>query len=172
MTGAQGQDEQPATAPVARTLSLGGGTRVPYPKPSTSAVSAVMKGNRSRDTRPEVLLRSALHRRGLRFRKDYVVRTGSGRFRADVVFTRGRVAVFVDGCFWHGCPDHGRTPRSNVDYWQAKLSRNAARDRTTGAVLNEAGWTVVRIWEHERVADAVNSVEQALGKVGQGRNCH
>jgi DNA mismatch endonuclease (patch repair protein) len=145
------------------TLSLGGGMKVPYPVPSSRAATAVMKGNRSQDTRPEVLLRSALHQRGLRFRKDYRISAKGASRRADIVFTRWRVAVFVDGCFWHRCPQHGRTPTSNRDYWDAKLTRNAERDRETDASLISAGWRVVRIWEHEPLGIAVDSIEAALG---------
>jgi DNA mismatch endonuclease (patch repair protein) len=146
-------------------LSLGGAIRVAYAEPSSASATAVMKGNRSRDTRPEVLLRSALHRRGLRFRKDYGLRVGSRLRRVDVAFTRRRLAVFVDGCFWHGCPDHGHTPRRNSAYWQAKLRRNTDRDRETTKALMASGW-VLRIWEHEPLDVAVASVEAALDATG------
>jgi DNA mismatch endonuclease (patch repair protein) len=121
-----------------------------------------MKGNGKRDTKPEVAVRSALHRAGLRFRKDYPIRPGAGRLiRADVVFTRSHVAVFVDGCFWHACPDHGTKPQSNTAYWQAKLARNVERDREVDKRLRAAGWTVVRAWEHEDVTDVVERVRVA-----------
>jgi DNA mismatch endonuclease (patch repair protein) len=107
-----------------------------------------MQGNRGRDTRPEVALRSALHAQGLRFRK-HVPPVPGLRCRADVVFPRQRVAVFVDGCFWHRCPDHGVSPKTNSPYWKAKLDRNVARDRRNDAALAAAGWTIVRVWEHE-----------------------
>ena len=120
-----------------------------------------MRANLPRDTRPEVLVRSLLHRRGLRFRKhDRPLR--ELRCRADVVFPRQKVAVFVDGCFWHGCPQHGHTPRSNSDYWAAKLALNARRDARNDAVLERAGWTVVRAWEHEDPQDVADRVLQAL----------
>jgi DNA mismatch endonuclease (patch repair protein) len=150
-----------------RMLSLGGSIRVPYPEPMSADVTAVMKGNRATGTKPEELLRSALHRRGHRFRKNYPVATSKRRARPDIVFTRKRVAVFVDGCFWHVCPEHGRQPRSNSAYWDAKLSRNASRDRETDADLEAAGWTVVRVWEHERPEDAIRLVEAAVGRPGQ-----
>jgi DNA mismatch endonuclease (patch repair protein) len=121
-----------------------------------------MKGNKSRDTRPEVVLRSALHRRGLRFRKDYRISTTSRTCRVDIAFTRQRLAVFVDGCFWHGCPEHGRTPRKNPDYWHAKLRRNVERDHETNEALTIAGWRVVRLWEHEPLDVAVRTIEAAL----------
>jgi DNA mismatch endonuclease, patch repair protein len=127
------------------------------PAPSTPAVRAAMRGNQRRDTRPELALRSALHARGLRYRVDFPIRpaTGIRPIRPDIVFTRAKIAVFVDGCFWHGCPDHGTKPTRNTDYWTAKLERNIERDRRNDALLEEAGWTVVRIWEHEASHDAV-----------------
>src|SRR4051794_4976178 len=100
-----------------------------YPEPADAMVSARMARNRRRDTKPELRLRAALHARGLRFRVDYPVRTDALTVRPDVVFTRWRVAVFVDGCFWHGCPEHGTRPQRNAAYWGPKLQRNVARDR-------------------------------------------
>lgn len=116
-----------------------------------------MRGNQRRDTRPELALRSALHARGMRYRVDLPIRpaTGARPIRPDIVFTRAKIAVFVDGCFWHGCPDHGTKPTRNADYWTAKLERNIERDRRNNALLEEAGWTVIRIWEHEASHDAV-----------------
>lgn len=108
-----------------------------------------MKGNKKRDTRPEIVLRSALYRAGLRFRKDFAIRPDdSGTVRVDVAFPRARVAVFVDGCFWHCCPAHGNEPKSNSLYWGPKLSRNVERDRQVDTRLGAAGWRVVRLWEH------------------------
>ena len=108
----------------------------------------IMAANRRRDTAPELKLRSDLHRRGLRFRVDYPIRIeGLRPIRPDIVFSSARVAVFVDGCFWHGCPEHGSAPRTNSSYWLSKLAQTRARDRRTSNVLREAGWTVVRIWE-------------------------
>jgi DNA mismatch endonuclease (patch repair protein) len=123
-----------------------------------------MIGNRRRDTSPELKLRSALHARGWRFRVDLRIDASGAKPRPDVVFTRRRVAVFVDGCFWHGCPDHSKVPKSNVDYWRPKLARNAARDRLNDAALRADGWTVVRVWEHEPIDSAVAAVEAALGR--------
>lgn len=113
-----------------------------------------MRRNPSGDTRLELRVRSALHRSGLRFRKGLRVRAGDVSVRPDVVFTRARVAVFLDGCFWHGCPAHGTSPRVNSLYWNEKLARNAARDRRVNEALAAHGWTVLRFWEHEP-ADAV-----------------
>ena len=94
-----------------------------------------MRANRRRDTKPERLLRSELHRRGLRFRKDLRIQVEGGSARPDVIFTRARVAVFIDGCFWHSCPQHGEIPRANRDFWQTKLQGNIDRDRRNTAAL-------------------------------------
>jgi DNA mismatch endonuclease (patch repair protein) len=122
-----------------------------------------MAANRRRDTSPEIRLRSALHRRGLRFRVDVPI-PASGRrpIRPDIVFTRQRLAVFIDGCFWHSCPQHGSSPASNADYWQPKLARNRQRDTQADCLLRETGWSVLRIWEHVLLEDAVRAVTQAL----------
>lgn len=130
-----------------------------YPHPTSVAVTAAMKGNRRANTKPELALRAALHARGLRFRKDYMVRTVDGtRAKADVVFTRARVAVFVDGCFWHGCPEHGNAPKANSHYWGPKLARNRDRDRRVTADLEADDWAVLRFWEHEPLAEAVQRI--------------
>jgi DNA mismatch endonuclease (patch repair protein) len=121
-----------------------------------------MRGNKSADTRPEIALRSALHRSGHRFRKSYPAETEHGRVRVDIAFPRQRLAVFVDGCFWHRCPEHGNAPRANSDYWARKLERNVARDKRNNAELKAAGWSVLRIWEHTPPPDAVQLVTQAL----------
>lgn len=121
---------------------------------SSEAVRRLMVANRGRDTRPELAVRSLLHGMGLRYRLGLRLSVGDVRVRPDITFTRRRVAVFVDGCFWHGCPEHQRKPRSNVDYWKPKLDANVARDRRVDAALLAAGWRVVRVWEHEDPADA------------------
>lgn len=122
-----------------------------------------MKGNRKRDTRPEVALRSALHRVGLRFRCDYPIQVAGRRpVRVDVAFTRARVAVFIDGCFWHCCPEHSNMPRANPSYWEPKLARNVQRDAQTEAVLADLGWHTIRVWEHEDPADAAKRVRKTL----------
>jgi DNA mismatch endonuclease, patch repair protein len=120
-----------------------------------------MRSARQRDTKPEVELRSELHRRGLRF---YVDRPPLplARRRADIVFSRLRVAVYVDGCFWHGCPLHGTQPKANADWWRSKLERNRERDRDTDKRLHAAGWSVVRVWEHERPGNAAERVARTL----------
>lgn len=125
-----------------------------------------MQGNRSRDTKPELRLRSALHRRGLRYRVGYRPLPNM-RMTADVVFTKSKVAVFIDGCFWHGCPQHYRQPGTNDEYWAPKLERNRARDARADAALVLAGWTVVRAWEHEDPAAVADRVEAAV-RVSRG----
>jgi len=120
-----------------------------------------MKRARRRDTRPEIELRSALHRLGLRFRVDRAALPGLRR-RADVLFPRARVAVFTDGCFWHSCPEHGTWPKANAEWWRRKLEANRARDADTDARLREAGWEVVRLWEHEDMAAAARAVAQRV----------
>lgn len=121
-----------------------------------------MQANRSRDTRPELEVRRALHRLGLRYRVA-IAPEPSLRRRADIVFTRARVVVFIDGCFWHGCPDHGRsTFNHNVEYWPAKIASNVERDADTTSRLQEAGWRVLRFWEHEDTADVVERIRRAV----------
>jgi len=121
-----------------------------------------MRANRGADTRPELELRRALHARGLRYRANFRVRAPELSVLADVVFPRLRVVVFVDGCFWHGCPEHCRVPERNSVYWQAKINRNRRRDAAVTVALNDSGWRVIRTWEHEPVAGSVAKIEAAL----------
>ena len=121
-----------------------------------------MQGNRRRDTGPELRLRSALHALGLRFRVDRRPEAAI-RCRADVVFTRRRVAIFVDGCFWHGCPTHFVPPATNLAYWAAKIDGNRRRDATTAAALEAAGWRVIRVWEHADAAEAAIEIAAIAG---------
>lgn len=138
-----------------------------WPTPTSPAVSSVMRGNGGRDTSPERAVRSLLHRRGLRFRTRLTIRLGRGRWtRPDLAFTRCRVAVYIDGCFWHACPDHGTRPRSNSDYWSPKLARNVARDLDTNAGLAALGWTVVRAWEHDDPTEVADRVTQVVASRG------
>lgn len=123
-----------------------------------------MSTQRSKDTGPELALRSALHRKGLRYRV-HVRPLPSLRRQADVVFARHRVAVFIDGCFWHGCPDHGRRRHEvNGWYWPEKIARNQNRDADTDDRLRGAGWRVVRIWEHEPPEVAAERIRSALAE--------
>ncbi|MGH7718795.1 MAG: very short patch repair endonuclease [Gemmatimonadaceae bacterium] len=140
---------------------------IPYPEPLNADVTRRMRANRRRDTRPERELRSALHRLGLRFRKDHPIRTPQRVIRPDVVFIRLRVAVFLDGCYWHACPEHQTRPTRNEDYWSAKLVRNVARDRAVDTALADAGWHVIRIWEHEDSATAADRVRVVVANVGE-----
>jgi DNA mismatch endonuclease (patch repair protein) len=126
-----------------------------------------MRSNRSVDTGPEVKLRSALHRTGHRFRK-HVQPLAGLRCSVDIAFTRQRVAVFVDGCFWHCCPEHGTRPKRNADWWSAKLDANVERDRRNTDRLTAAGWSVVRIWEHQTLDQAIADVESALQHSNNG----
>ncbi|CBH46431.1 DNA mismatch endonuclease Vsr [Prescottella equi 103S] len=130
--------------------------------PSTDPLtSARMRAQRRRDTAPEVALRRELHRRGARFFVDRAPLRGLRR-RADLVFPRRRVAVYVDGCFWHSCPQHATSPKNNAQWWADKLAANVVRDRDTDTRLADAGWTVVRIWEHEDPTEAADRVQAAL----------
>jgi DNA mismatch endonuclease (patch repair protein) len=134
-----------------------------YPAPATEGRAANMRAIRRTNTKPEIALRSALHRRGYRFRKDHRLDLDSGaRVRPDIAFTARRVAVFVDGCFWHACPQHGRNPTVNEWYWAPKLRRTVERDRAADEALTAAGWQVVRIWEHVPLEDALAEVIAAL----------
>lgn len=120
-----------------------------------------MSRQRTRDTAPEVALRRRLHRLGLRYYVDRAPLRGLRR-KADLVFPRLRIAVYVDGCFWHSCPEHATFPRTNAQWWAEKLAGNVARDRDTDRVLREAGWTVLRIWEHTDAEEATATVVAAV----------
>jgi DNA mismatch endonuclease, patch repair protein len=116
-----------------------------------------------RHTAPELALRRELHRRGLRYRVQ--LRMPMNRRRTiDIAFTRARLAVFVDGCFWHGCPEHGVQPQTNEDWWRWKIDRNQARDADTTQLLESAGWEVLRLWEHEDPVESAAAVEAAWRK--------
>jgi len=121
-----------------------------------------MAAIRRRDTKPEISLRSTLHRLGYRFRKDHPIRVDDKLIRPDIAFTKRRVAVFIDGCFWHSCPEHGRQPSVNGEYWFPKLKGNASRDRAQTAALESQGWTVLRFWEHEDEDAIVASIRAAI----------
>ena len=138
-----------------------------YPYPSSPGRSANMAAIRRRDTKPEMALRRALHGRGYRYRKDLRLDLDSGaRVRPDIVFTARKLAVFVDGCFWHACPEHGSKPKNNEWYWSPKLVRNVERDQLNDTSLKLAGWTVVRLWEHVPIDEAVGTVVTALTTAG------
>jgi DNA mismatch endonuclease (patch repair protein) len=138
--------------------------------PSSSHATATMRANRGRDTGPEIALRSALHARGLRFRKNVRLDLGDRRrVRPDIVFSRLRLAVFVDGCFWHGCKAHRSLPVSNASFWKQKIEATARRDQQQVAWLHKAGWSVIRVWEHdvpehalEVIADRVDELRAQI----------
>jgi DNA mismatch endonuclease (patch repair protein) len=132
---------------------------------SSAGVRRSMRSNRSKGTVPEVRLRSALHRAGLRFRKN-ARPLPSLRCTADVLFRRQRVAVFVDGCFWHSCPVHGTMPTLNGDWWRAKLCATVERDASNRLALEREGWNVLRFWEHEGVDHIVAVVCAAVASAG------
>lgn len=115
----------------------------------------------TRNTSAELAIRRELFRRGLRFRVEWPI-PGLPRRRADIAFTRKQVAVFVDGCFWHGCPRHKGVPASNREWWEAKLARNQARDAETDAHLRARGWAVVRVWEHDEPSRVAEHVARLL----------
>lgn len=117
----------------------------PKPPPLDAAVSARMRRQKTSGTKPEIEIRRRLHAAGLRYRLRH---SGLG-CRPDIILTRARIAVFIDGCFWHGCPDHGSIPRNNRRWWSDKLAENQRRDRRNDHHLAENGWLVMRYWEHE-----------------------
>ncbi len=123
-----------------------------------------MRSNRPADTAPEVRLRAALHAKGLRFRKSLLIRLPHGRTRPDIVFPRRKVVVYLDGCFWHGCPEHGSVPATNADYWVPKLRHTLERDRLNDEALRAAGWLVLRFWEHQPLDEAVAMVVAAVAE--------
>ncbi|WP_225848283.1 very short patch repair endonuclease [Streptomyces sp. HPF1205] len=130
-------------------------------KPSSLGVSARMSRQASRDTSPEVAVRRLLYAAGYRYRLHRPV-PGLPRRTIDIVFPGPKVAVFLDGCFWHGCPEHATHPKANAQWWRTKLDRNIARDIETNACLTEQGWTVLRFWEHESAEDVARQVALAV----------
>lgn len=135
------------------------------PDASSPAARAVLRRNRRRDSNPELRLRRALHALGFRYRVDFPIRCGPGRpIRPDIVFTKSLVAVFVDGCFWHGCPEHGTSPKANSEYWAAKIAINQDRDARQSTALKRSGWLVLRFWEHGSADDAAVQVAAAVSR--------
>jgi DNA mismatch endonuclease (patch repair protein) len=131
------------------------------PPPTDEVTRRRMRATRSKNSRVELALRSELHRRGRRFYLHQALFENK-RYKVDIVFPRKKVAVYVDGCFWHSCPQHGSAPKSHGAWWSAKLARNRARDAFANQALSEAGWAVVRVWEHEDVLEAADRVEAVL----------
>jgi DNA mismatch endonuclease, patch repair protein len=116
-----------------------------------------MRATPGKNNPRELTIRSALHRSGLRFRVGYPI-PDAPRRSIDICFTRQRIAVFLDGCFWHGCPEHGSTPKANREWWLKKIQANQQRDADTNLKLRNAGWTVLRFWEHESLEDVVSQI--------------
>ena len=139
---------------------------------SSDGTRRSMLANRGRDTAPELRIRSLVHRSGLRFRVDARPLPRLRR-TADLVFRPVEVAVFVDGCYWHGCPEHFVQPKTNSEFWKEKIGRNIERDRDTDSILRDAGWTVIRIWEHEEPeAAAAEIVELVRRKRAERHSGH
>lgn len=137
------------------------------PEPRSPHVRARMRRQPRAGTQPEMALRRALHHLGYRYRVGYRV-PGAPRRSIDMAFPGRRVAVMVDGCFWHACPTHGVSPKNNSVWWAEKLAKNVERDRSTDEILMSQGWTVVRVWEHTETEIAVESVELALAVAACG----
>ena len=131
------------------------------PNPSSPAARKRMESTGQRDTGAELRVRRLLFARGLRYRVDYPVLTQPRR-KADIAFTRAKVAVFIDGCFWHGCPEHGTWPKANAAFWRDKINTNKKRDLDTNRRLEAKGWLVIRVWEHEAPEEAADKIAAAL----------
>lgn len=129
-----------------------------------------MRAIKRTDTKPEIELRRALHAQGFRYRKDFRIDLADVKVRPDIVFTARKIAVFVDGCFWHSCPDHGAIPATNTSFWEPKLQRTIERDKSVTVALKQEGWHVLRFWEHDPLDAAVAAIAQAVsgqpGKYG------
>jgi DNA mismatch endonuclease, patch repair protein len=137
------------------------GSSASLPSASSPTIRTRMQNTAQRNTRPELRLRSALHRLGLRYRVHAAPLKGVRR-HADIVFPRQRIAVFVDGCFWHSCPDHATFPKANRDWWEEKLQANRDRDEDTDRRLRANGWESIRVWEHEDAQNAAVRIEAAV----------
>lgn len=124
-----------------------------------------MRSNKRKNTTPELQLRKLLHARGLRYRVDFPPDPESRRRRADIVFTKVKLAVFIDGCFWHGCPIHATVPVTNRSFWEPKLRRNKERDTETNEHLERLGWTVIRVWEHEIPENAASLIAATIERL-------
>lgn len=136
--------------------------RVPRDRPSTDAITSKrMSRQKRKDTAPEVLLRRELRARGVGYRINMAI-PGLPRRSCDIMFKTAHIAVFVDGCFWHGCPAHGTLPMNNGSWWAEKLSKNVERDRDTNRHLSMLGWQVIRVWEHEDMASAADRIVRVV----------
>ena len=137
-----------------------GARRRDVPPASSELARKRMRSTRRRDTKPELALRSEMHRLGLRYYVDRPV--AATRTRPDMIFPRTRVAVYVDGCFWHGCRSHGTLPTANREWWESKLDSNRRRDQRTNHELSAAGWIVLRFWEHDDPVTAARQVQAVV----------
>ena len=133
------------------------------PIPSSKAALNRMKAAKPKDTAPEKALRSELYKLGLHYRIDVRPVKELNR-RADIVFRSAKVAVFVDGCFWHGCSKHGTQAKANAEFWRNKIERNKERDEETNRLLKKAGWKVVRVWEHQNMKNAALKIKKIINK--------
>ncbi|QNB09796.1 very short patch repair endonuclease [Herbaspirillum frisingense] len=134
---------------------------MPRVQPSSPVASRRMAKIRQKGTNVEIALRRELYRMGLRYRIDFQVLQKPRRV-ADIAFPGRKIAIFVDGCFWHGCPEHATWPKQNADFWRKKIEANRARDVDTNERLRSMGWTVLRFWEHERPIDAAKIIVQTV----------
>ena len=159
MTQNRPQARTPPRVPSVKVDTVLGVARTP--EPSGEAVRRQMSRQRTTGTAPELALRSRLHHLGLRYR---VNRRPVSEFRrtADVVFGPAKVCVMIDGCYWHACPLHATQPKANREWWAEKLRRNVERDRETDRVLQDAGWVVVRVWEHENPDEAAERIRAVV----------
>ncbi|MGH3726507.1 MAG: very short patch repair endonuclease [Mycobacterium sp.] len=133
---------------------------------SSPATRASMRANTRRDTKPELAVRRLVHAAGLRYRVDFPPLPDQRRLRSDLVFTRARVAVFIDGCFWHGCRQHHTIAQTNAEFWAEKVRKNRERDATVTSLLTAAGWTVLRFWEHEPAVDVAAQIVDTVRSQG------
>ena len=139
---------------------------------TTPATRRSMQGNKARDTSPELAVRRLLHAQGLRYRVN-VRPLPELRRTADIVFTRQKIAVLIDGCFWHGCPEHYSRPSANRDFWDAKVTRNQERDADTDRTLRQKAWIVLRFWEHEApIAVAASIVDAVMARRSNDTSVH
>lgn len=158
-TALSGTTNKPSFESLVSTTQPSGGSDAPRPLDETTRQR--FRRQPRQDTQPELELRRELHRRGLRYRVERKILPDTRR-RADVVFPTERVAVFIDGCFWHSGPDHGTVPRNNREWWVSKLQSNVERDRDTDWRLAETGWLAIRVWEHEAPTEAADRIERAV----------
>jgi DNA mismatch endonuclease (patch repair protein) len=126
---------------------------------SSEATRHSMQGNKGRDTKPELAVRKILFSHGFRFRVIYKP-IKHVQVSADIAFVKAKTLVMIDGCYWHGCPEHYKLPHTNLVYWQQKILRNKERDMHTNLILRDAGWTVLRYWEHEKPEDIAEDIER------------